>query len=168
MIQRDWFSRHAGTSRQGISERPRRRNVKAVRRGRGADEPSAVQGGLQNRIRDISLRVRDPSPATIQTSAGSLWFPYGSTVRFDAALIAEGWEPADTDRIGEEDGRFVVHRGVPRLLRRDGRTARALRSADAAGIGRQAMTWIYVLGGIVALGLLVYLLCALLKPEWFQ
>ncbi len=30
------------------------------------------------------------------------------------------------------------------------------------------MTWIYVLGGIVALGLLVYLLCALLKPEWFQ
>lgn len=30
------------------------------------------------------------------------------------------------------------------------------------------MTWIYLLGGIVALALLVYLLCALLKPEWFQ
>jgi K+-transporting ATPase KdpF subunit len=30
------------------------------------------------------------------------------------------------------------------------------------------MTWIYVLGAIVALGLLVYLVCALLKPEWFQ
>ncbi len=30
------------------------------------------------------------------------------------------------------------------------------------------MTWIYVLGGIIALGLLVYLVCALLKPEWFQ
>lgn len=30
------------------------------------------------------------------------------------------------------------------------------------------MTWIYVLGGVVAAGLLVYLLCALLKPEWFQ
>ncbi len=30
------------------------------------------------------------------------------------------------------------------------------------------MTWIYVLGGIIALALLVYLLCALLKPEWFQ
>lgn len=30
------------------------------------------------------------------------------------------------------------------------------------------MTWIYVVGGIVALGLLIYLLCALLKPEWFQ
>lgn len=30
------------------------------------------------------------------------------------------------------------------------------------------MTWIYVVGGIVALALLVYLLCALLKPEWFQ
>jgi K+-transporting ATPase KdpF subunit len=30
------------------------------------------------------------------------------------------------------------------------------------------MSWIYVIGGIVAAGLLVYLLCALLKPEWFQ
>lgn len=30
------------------------------------------------------------------------------------------------------------------------------------------MTWIYALGGIVAAGLMVYLLCALLKPEWFQ
>jgi K+-transporting ATPase KdpF subunit len=30
------------------------------------------------------------------------------------------------------------------------------------------VTWIYVLGGVVAAGLMVYLLCALLKPEWFQ
>lgn len=30
------------------------------------------------------------------------------------------------------------------------------------------MTWIFVLGALIALGLLVYLLCALLKPEWFQ
>ena len=30
------------------------------------------------------------------------------------------------------------------------------------------MTWIYLLGGVVALALGVYLLCALLKPEWFQ
>jgi K+-transporting ATPase KdpF subunit len=30
------------------------------------------------------------------------------------------------------------------------------------------MTLIYVVGGIVAVLLLVYLLCALLKPEWFQ
>jgi K+-transporting ATPase KdpF subunit len=30
------------------------------------------------------------------------------------------------------------------------------------------MTWIYLLGGIVVLALGVYLLCALLKPEWFQ
>jgi len=29
------------------------------------------------------------------------------------------------------------------------------------------MTWIYLLGGVVALALLVYMLCALLKPEWF-
>lgn len=30
------------------------------------------------------------------------------------------------------------------------------------------MSWIYIAGAIVALALLVYLLCALLKPEWFQ
>jgi K+-transporting ATPase KdpF subunit len=30
------------------------------------------------------------------------------------------------------------------------------------------MTWIYIVGAIVALALLIYLLCALLKPEWFQ
>lgn len=30
------------------------------------------------------------------------------------------------------------------------------------------MTLIYVLAAIIALGLLIYLICALLKPEWFQ
>jgi K+-transporting ATPase KdpF subunit len=30
------------------------------------------------------------------------------------------------------------------------------------------MNWIYVLGGLVALALLVYLLFALLKPEAFR
>lgn len=30
------------------------------------------------------------------------------------------------------------------------------------------MTWIYALAGVVALALFVYLVVALLKPEWFQ
>jgi K+-transporting ATPase KdpF subunit len=30
------------------------------------------------------------------------------------------------------------------------------------------VTVIYVIGLIIAAALLVYLLCALLKPEWFQ
>ena len=30
------------------------------------------------------------------------------------------------------------------------------------------MTLIYVLAAIIALGLFIYLICALLKPEWFQ
>ncbi len=30
------------------------------------------------------------------------------------------------------------------------------------------MTAIYLIGAIVVLLLLVYLVCALLKPEWFQ
>lgn len=30
------------------------------------------------------------------------------------------------------------------------------------------MTWIYAVAAVVALVLLIYLLVALLKPEWFQ
>lgn len=30
------------------------------------------------------------------------------------------------------------------------------------------MTWIYMTCAGIALALLVYLVCALLKPEWFQ
>ena len=33
--------------------------------------------------------------------------------------------------------------------------------------GVKAMNAMYVLGGILSLGLLVYLMVALLKPEWF-
>lgn len=30
------------------------------------------------------------------------------------------------------------------------------------------MNWIYLIGAVVAAALFFYLLCALLKPEWFQ
>jgi K+-transporting ATPase KdpF subunit len=30
------------------------------------------------------------------------------------------------------------------------------------------MTWLYVLSGIVAAALFVYLVVAMLKPEWFE
>jgi K+-transporting ATPase KdpF subunit len=30
------------------------------------------------------------------------------------------------------------------------------------------VNWVYVLGGAFALGLLVYLVAAMLKPEWFE
>jgi K+-transporting ATPase KdpF subunit len=36
-----------------------------------------------------------------------------------------------------------------------------------ATVGGKAMNAMYVLGGILSLGLLVYLMVALLKPEWF-
>jgi len=29
------------------------------------------------------------------------------------------------------------------------------------------MNWLYVIGGLIALGLAAYLFVALLKPEWF-
>ncbi len=30
------------------------------------------------------------------------------------------------------------------------------------------MNWLYLIAGLVSLGLMVYLICALLKPEWFS
>jgi K+-transporting ATPase KdpF subunit len=30
------------------------------------------------------------------------------------------------------------------------------------------MTWVYWLSGAIALGLFVYLVVAMLKPEWFE
>jgi K+-transporting ATPase KdpF subunit len=30
------------------------------------------------------------------------------------------------------------------------------------------MTWVYALGGVVAAALFVYLVVAMLKPEWFE
>lgn len=30
------------------------------------------------------------------------------------------------------------------------------------------MNWLYLLSGVLALGLLVYLFVSLLKPEWFE
>jgi K+-transporting ATPase KdpF subunit len=30
------------------------------------------------------------------------------------------------------------------------------------------MSWVYALAGIVAAGLFVYLVVAMLKPEWFE
>jgi K+-transporting ATPase KdpF subunit len=46
----------------------------------------------------------------------------------------------------------------------------AQRSAGAAVrgiVGRAVMSWLYWIVGLIALGLLVYLALALLKPEWF-
>jgi K+-transporting ATPase KdpF subunit len=56
--------------------------------------------------------------------------------------------------------------GIDPRFRQDVRRPDAQR--DRFSDREQAMTWIYFLGAIVALALLVYLLCALLKPEWFQ
>jgi K+-transporting ATPase KdpF subunit len=30
------------------------------------------------------------------------------------------------------------------------------------------MNWLYLIVGLISLGLMVYLICALLKPEWFS
>jgi K+-transporting ATPase KdpF subunit len=30
------------------------------------------------------------------------------------------------------------------------------------------MNWLYLIAGLISLGLMVYLFCALLKPEWFS
>ena len=51
-----------------------------------------------------------------------------------------------------------------RALAVDGRHGGRLRQARRA----REMTWMYVLGSVVAVGLLVYLVAALLFPEKFS
>ncbi len=45
--------------------------------------------------------------------------------------------------------------------------AGALREAFR-GQRRKAVNVLYLLGGLISLGLLVYLILALMKPEWFE
>jgi len=52
----------------------------------------------------------------------------------------------------------------PSSLRRGGSCA----SATGFEIGDDAVPILYIIGGVVSLGLLVYLFVALLKPEAFQ
>ncbi|MFO0873187.1 MAG: potassium-transporting ATPase subunit F [Phycisphaerales bacterium] len=40
--------------------------------------------------------------------------------------------------------------------------------AGIASGATSSVDWIHLLGAVVAIALLAYLLCAMLKPEWFQ
>ena len=51
-----------------------------------------------------------------------------------------------------------------RICRSDLGAAGALREA----FRRQEVNVLYLLGGLISLALLVYLLLALMKPEWFE
>jgi hypothetical protein len=66
---------------------------------------------------------------------------------------------------GEHDGPHL-HRIDPRFFRRDRGLDSLLRCAD--GQGRQVMNWVYWLSGLAALGIFVYLVIALFKPELFS
>lgn len=62
---------------------------------------------------------------------------------------------------GATDGRAVYRAGAA-VLRRDVGLVEALRTVVGGD-----MTVLYVLGGLLAVGLMAYLLVALLKPELF-
>jgi K+-transporting ATPase KdpF subunit len=66
---------------------------------------------------------------------------------------------------GEHDG-FDLRRGDRRILRLVGVADRFLRQVD--GQGEPAMNWVYWLSGLAALGIFVYLVIALFKPEYFE
>jgi hypothetical protein len=58
-------------------------------------------------------------------------------------------------------------RGHPgRVLRLEQRFDPLLR--EAYGAGGAAMNWVYWLSGLAALGIFVYLVIALFKPEFFE
>jgi len=43
-----------------------------------------------------------------------------------------------------------------------------LRLALRADLRSDVMDWIHLVGGVTAVGLIVYLMIALIKPEWFK
>jgi hypothetical protein len=58
-----------------------------------------------------------------------------------------------------------LYRRIRRLLRSVGFLDPILRKPDEQGT---AMNWVYWLSGLAALGIFVYLLIALFKPELFS
>jgi K+-transporting ATPase KdpF subunit len=60
--------------------------------------------------------------------------------------------------------RLAVSGNRRRVFRGDLGAGGALRKAFRG----QEMSILYLLGGLISLGLLVYLLLALMKPEWFE
>jgi K+-transporting ATPase KdpF subunit len=66
---------------------------------------------------------------------------------------------------GKQNGPHL-HRIDLRFFCRDGVVDSLLRRAD--GKGRQVMNWAYWLSGAAALGIFVYLIVALFKPELFE
>ena len=101
-----------------------------------------------------------------------LRFPYIERLwilrRLDAA-IARVSGCTDRNRGGKANGfrhGHGLHRAHRRVLRRDRGPASFLRATH--GQGRQAMNWVYWLSGLAALGIFIYLLIALFKPEIFS
>jgi K+-transporting ATPase KdpF subunit len=103
---------------------------------------------------------------------GPLRFPYSKRPRNLRRLdVAVPIVKVNTDqnRKGNLDGlRHGRHlpRADARLLRRDRGIDPLLRELD--GQERQVMNWVYWLGGLSALGIFVYLVVALFKPELFS
>jgi K+-transporting ATPase KdpF subunit len=61
---------------------------------------------------------------------------------------------------------YYLRRPDRRIFRRVSRADSLLRVPD--GQGRQVMNWAYWLSGIATLGIFIYLLIALFKPELFS
>ena len=65
-----------------------------------------------------------------------------------------------------DDRIFVVAGNDRRLFRRLGGFDSLLRRSD--GQGRPVMNWIYWVSGLAAMGIFIYLIIALFKPEFFE
>jgi K+-transporting ATPase KdpF subunit len=61
-----------------------------------------------------------------------------------------------------------LHRHSYRILSPDLGTDEVMRRSWRTKKGGQFMSWLYVISGLISLGLLVYLFAALLKPEIFE
>ena len=61
-----------------------------------------------------------------------------------------------------------LHWHYRRVLRIDMGIDEDVREPGRTEVGRTPMSWLYIISGLIAAGLLVYLFVALLKPEKFE
>jgi F subunit of K+-transporting ATPase (Potass_KdpF) len=108
----------------------------------------------------------------VQKYRRPLRFPYITRARILQRLDATTFIVCD-DSNGNGKGNanglhhgLHLHRAHARVFRRNGGIAPFLRGTH--GQRRQAMNWVYWLSGLAALGIFVYLLIALFKPEFFS
>lgn len=68
----------------------------------------------------------------------------------------------------ENDHGYILYRDCRSVFRFNLGAHEGMRASRRTQSGRKVMNWLYIISGLISVGLLVYLFVALLKPEIFE